>query len=215
MAMNNTLTLALFDRLAESQQETLNDSFAKRHENISKMNSVMLTMASECRRCNWKTHEAIWNPCLFLNTVALDLSYLVHDLAYEKDAWSRGLTARHLASLLFEMTDDLPQVFGKHFNDALQKLGVANPLRDAFRAQIKAVSQFWTDHRAELKQIRTICGAHRDHDAMLLLQTIGQVDLIKILQLGVTLGAILNSVGPAAQAILTATSVIKPPELNT
>lgn len=212
--MNNPITLSLFDRLAEPQQAALAESFARRHEVIAQTTGVMLNTATECRKRNWKTHEAIWKPCLFLNTVAFDLSYLVYDLAYEKDAWKRGLTARHLASLLFEIAEDLPQVFGKGFNDALVKLGVADELVVAFRNQIKAVSRFWTDHRLELKDIRVVCGAHRDHDAILLLQAIDQVDLLKILQLGISLGGTLNEVGRAAQAILTNTSAIRPPELT-
>lgn len=212
--MNQTATLAMFDRLAATEQVALTNSFAKRHQVIAETNDIMLAMASECRKRNWKTHAAIWNPCLFLNTVAFDLSYLAYDLAYEEEKWKRGLTARHLATLLFEIAEDLPQVFGKDFNRALDSLAVGSDLRDVFRSQLKSVSQFWTDHRDELKQIRTVCGAHRDHDAILLLQTIDQIDLFKILQLGISLGATLNNVGPAAQAIISYTSKVKPPELT-
>jgi len=212
--MNQDVTLALFDRLAALEQAALTDSFAKRHKVIAETNDIMLATASECRRRNWKIHTAIWNPCLFLNTVAFDLSYLAYELAYEEDQWKRGLTARHLATLLFEIAEDLPQVFGKDFNKALDALAVGSDLRDSFRSQLKSVSKFWANHREELKQIRTVCGAHRDHDAILLLQTIDQIDLFKILQLGISLDATLNKVGPAAQAIIAYTSTVQPPELT-
>lgn len=210
--MDQAVPLPIFSHLTPSEQDALTESFEHRHRVISETNDIMLATASECRKRNWKTHAAIWNSCFFLNIVSFDLSYLIYDLAYEEDQWKRGLTARHLATLLFEIAEDLPQVFGKDFNRALDSLAVSIDLRNAFRSQLKFVSKFWTDHRDELKQIRTICGAHREHDAILLLETIDQIDLIKVLQLGLSLATALNNVGPAAQAIIEYTSTIQPPE---
>jgi hypothetical protein len=57
--MNQAVTLALFDRLAASEQAALTASFAKRHQVIAETIDFMLATASECRKRNWKTHAAI------------------------------------------------------------------------------------------------------------------------------------------------------------
>ncbi|TWT85074.1 hypothetical protein CA13_65560 [Planctomycetes bacterium CA13] len=210
--MTTTTTLRLFDELAASERESLTNSFDQRHDTIASTNEVILATASECRQRGWKTHEGIWNPCLFLNTVAYDLSHLVFDLAYEEDTWKRGLCARHLATLLFEIAEDMPQVFGKRFNQSIETLNVPQELRENFRSRMKGVSRFWQDHRAELKDVRTVCGAHRDHDALTMLRAISDIDLVQILRLGISLGTMLNELGSEAQAILTNTSATRPPE---
>lgn len=209
----NTEVLDLFDQLAERNRRALTELFDARHQTFAGTTDAMVQTASKLRQRGWATHAALWNPCLFLNMVAFDLSYLLSDLAHERDAWRRRLTARHLATLLFEISEDLPGVFGRAFNKALDELRAPPELRDKFRSEMKAVSAFWNDNRGRLKEIRQVCGAHRDHDALLLHQSIAGLDLLETLQLGMELSAALNQIGNAAQAILSATAVIEPPEL--
>lgn len=66
-------SLALFDQLAEREKAALSEAFASRHDILSQTGEVLRETASTLRKREWKTHEAIWNPCLFLNTVAYDL----------------------------------------------------------------------------------------------------------------------------------------------
>jgi hypothetical protein len=208
------LTLTLFDQLALQEQDALSKTFESRHFVFSQTNNLLIDTLVMLLSKGWKTHSAIWNPCLFLNTVSYDLSFYIYDLAYEKNDWKRRLIARNLATLLFESAEDLPTVFGRKFNDALNVLNVSSTLLADFREKLGNVSEFWNNHRIQLKEIRLICGAHRDHNAILLNQTIDNLDLLEILRLGIDLGKIMNEIGPAVQIILNTTSSIEPPELG-
>lgn len=203
---------SLFDAMADAEKEAFARSFSSRDTTIAETSKVIRETVIVLRQRNWKTHEMIWNACLFLNTVAYDLSVLIFDLVYERDDWRRRLVARNLSTLLFETAEDLPTVFGRDFNQSLSKLNVPTSLRDSFREQLKKVSLFWDNHRAQLKSIRLICGAHRDHDAITMHTTIDKLDLFETLRIGVQLGSILNELGSASQAILNVTPSTAPPE---
>lgn len=210
----NRSTLALFDQFADAEQSDLAAIFSTRHVTIQNCGDVLRNTLAEVRARGWKNHDAIWNPCLFLNTVTYDHSIYVMQLAYERDDWRRSLIARNLATLMFEIAEDLPTVFGQDFNRSLKELNVPPELISGFRMQLKCVSGFWESNRELLKLIRTVCGAHREHDALLLHQTIDEIDEFKLLRLGVELGQVLNSIGKCAQVIIDFTSKVQPPELR-
>ena len=210
----DSITLSLFDSLAASEQQALADTFRSRHESIAETNRLLVNTAAEVQRRGWNTHLPIWNACLFLNTIAYDHSVLFFDLVYEKDYWKRRLVARNLCVLLFETAEDLPTVFGQRFNKSLMDLQVRDDIVRTFRTELKKVSLFWDSHREFLKSIRTVCGAHREHDAIALNDAIDALDLLQVFHLSLDLGNILRSIGQAAQVIISATSAIQPPELS-
>ena len=210
----NEGTLRLLDRLTEVERNSLEAMFDDRHETLEKCSAVLRQTALAVRSRGWQTHESIWNPCLFLNTVDHDLSLLIRDLAHERDQWKRCFVARSLALLLFEIAEDIPAVFGKPFRASLAALAVPTELRASVDAQTKAIGAFWNQHRSMLKEIRTAAAAHREHDAIRLLETIERIDLLKMLGLALELGRLLNELGAAAQAVITYTSAVKPPEIT-
>lgn len=78
-------TLRLLDRLTEAKRNSLEATFDWRHKTLEQCAAVLRQTISTARSRGWQTHESIWNPCLFLNTVDYDLSILIRDLAYERD----------------------------------------------------------------------------------------------------------------------------------
>lgn len=122
--------------------------------------------------------------------------------------------ARSLALLLFEIAEDIPEVFGKPFRASLAALAVPTGLRACVDAKTKAINAFRNQHHLILKEIRTVAVAHREHDAIGLLETIERIELLEMLDLGLELGHLLNELGAAAQAVITYTSGVKPPEMT-
>lgn len=201
-------TLRLLDQMTDSTREELSGTFSQRHRNLERCCDVLRETLRVATERGFKSHVTIWNACLFVNTVDYDLSILVHDLAFERDEWRRRFIARSLALVIFEIAEDLPAVFGKDFRAALDALAVPVDLRRPLDVQLKAVSILWDQHRSGLKEIRTVGAAHRDHDALRLL------DLLELLGLGLEIGRVINDLGPAAQQILNYTSFVEPPELR-
>ena len=205
-------TLSLFDQLAEKERKKLEATFSERHATIAACGDVMRGAIATVRAREWHTHEVLWNAALFLNTVSYDLSIGIQNFAYERDEWKRRYIARTLALLLFEIGEDLSSVFGKRFREAAKVLGVPSHQIDSVSSETKRISAFWNQNRTLFKEIRTMAGAHRDHDAIALHETIDAIDLFDLLGLGLQLGVLTNSLGAATQPILRFTAGIEPKE---
>jgi hypothetical protein len=61
---------------------------------------------------------------IYLNIAAHDLSILVMQLHFEKDAWTRRQTARHAVLTIYEVTEDMTQLLGKKIREPLETLGL-------------------------------------------------------------------------------------------
>ncbi len=207
--------LKQFDLLLSQQGPRLIRTLEGRNGELLRVGQLLYGTAVTLRQREWKTHEAIWGPCLFLNTAAYDLSVLMLEFLRDSDDWKRRLMIRFMALVLYETVDDLPTVFGKDFRASISALNLDGRLHSSFNTELKKVSAFKTSHGSDLKEIRTICAAHRDHDAILLQETIENLDLFKVVETGVQLGTILNELGSSAQAIIKAASLVRPPESPT
>lgn len=188
-------------------------TFANRHVVIQECGEQMQQTVETIRSHGWKTHESIWNASLFLNTIAYDLSHNVYDMVYERDEWRRRMVARQLATLIFEIGEDLPGVYGKEFRTSCTALRVPDNRMKALDIELKRVSSLWKETRKVLKDIRTVAGAHRDHDSLKMNEVIKSIDLFALLGIGVKIGELINQLGAASQNILTATSSTMPPEM--
>jgi hypothetical protein len=205
-------TLRLLDQLTEERRTELSGEFYSRNERIRQCSQTMLDTIATIRGRGWNTHERIWNACLFLNDAAYDHSILIFDLACERNEWRRSLAARSLALLLFEVSEDIPAVFGKDFRASMDALDVPADLKAAVSTATKEVSSFFHQHRSMLKEIRVAAAAHRDHDAVALHETIERMDLLTMLSAALDLGNLLNDLAAAAQAVMVFTSSVHPPE---
>lgn len=181
---------------------------------IERCGEEMINTISDLRAKGWRTHEPIWNACLFTNTAALDHTCLFTDLMRERSQWRRGLAIRSLATLIFEICDDLPAIFGKEFRRCARKLSVSGTSLNALNTALKTVNVFRNSHAAGLNDIRNIAGAHRDHDAIRMHDTVRKLNTMDFYQLSLKFGQLLQEVGPPAQAIMTETSYVRPLELG-
>ena len=87
-------------------------------------------------------------------------------------------------------------------------------MRRSLDAALKSFRAFKGKHSKPLGEIRHFSSAHRDHDAVALMDIIERIDLFELLGLGIQFGAQLNEVGNRAQAIMTHTAGIRPPEME-
>jgi argininosuccinate lyase len=208
-------TNALVDKMVDEQAEQLRATFAKKHGELTQMTETLRKTIEQLRTQGFKTHEPLWNACLYLNIASHDLSLLVQDLSMKRDDWHRRFMARHLALLLYETTEDIRSLLGKTFRDALNRLGLLTRFEPRLKNARKPLDEFWDHHQAALKQIRIVSAAHRDHDALTTLSVIQSIDVHDFADLGMAFNNVLNGIAAALQQILTASSSVMPPELQT
>jgi hypothetical protein len=109
-----------------------------------------------------------------------DITVLLCEMMCAKDAWSRVLFARFLALILIEGAEDLPQVLGRQFRDALTKTVADQRYLQRLNSLAKILSEFKRKHEKSLREIRNIAAAHRDLEARKQIQIIEKVDTKQI-----------------------------------
>lgn len=78
----------------------------------------------------------------------------------------RRFVAKNEAVLLYEAAEDLPQLRGREFRDAVAALGASETQRQQLNQASAGLNQFWREHREFLGEIRKALAAHREHDAL-------------------------------------------------
>lgn len=80
--------------------------------------------------------------------------------------------------LIFESLEDIDQILGKQFYECLNNLKISfNTIEELNNAK-KRLSIIKKEHLDSLKNIRTIIAAHRDHNFLLQLETMENLNPI-------------------------------------
>ncbi len=83
---------------------------------------------------------------------------------YAETSWPQNLNARLLAMTMLECVDDLPQLCGREFRQAVADLTFADDLRGKLDIILKEMNKFRSRNQSSLNDIRNNVAAHRDHD---------------------------------------------------
>ena len=122
----------------------------------------------------------LYDVSQFCIMYAADLTILIRDMACSRDWWEERLYARLLAMTMLECAEDLPAVLGKKFRESLVAVVPGDPHRQRLSKISKHLSNFRKRHERELRDIRKIAAAHRDHDPRVLMLLIEQLDTRKL-----------------------------------
>jgi len=209
------LTLNLFDQMADVQVKDFCATFEKRNREMSDAKDLMQKTIRDIRRRGWKTHATIWNACSYLNTVAMDVSRHVYDLAFERDDWRRRMAARHLIITAYESSQGLIQQFGGSFRRSSKLLNVPDDLMQDINKGHQLVAAFEKNNHQFLKERRVTIAAHLKPDSVELNSGIEEIDLFDLLQRGLSFGILLNDFGGQTQKVLAFISSVQPPEIVT
>lgn len=203
-----------FDKVFDRHRQALEHAFTTRHQKLLAVTALFKETLLAMQNRGWNTHAKLWNIGLYVNIATHDLSVLVWQLGSERDIWARKLAARHLALALYEISEDLPQLLGKPMREGLSTLGVLEEYSPMLRSVQQPLNTFKRMHPKVLQDTRRIAAAHRDHDGLLLLREIEQIDVESISTLGMELDKIMRAIGQQLQEILGATSTVAPPEVH-
>ena len=125
----------------------------------------------------------LYDASQFCIAYAADLTVLTRDMACAGDWWEERLYARLLAMTMLECVEDLPFVLGKKFRNSLATVVPNNEHKQRLSKITSDLSAFKNRHERELRHIRQIAAAHRDHDPNVLISLIEQLDTKKLMKM--------------------------------
>ena len=210
--MNSPTPGIYADAMLDKNKNEIQADFKLKHEELRKCRELFRDTIESLRAKELKTHSILWNAALHVNLAAEDISYLVEDLAFERNDWKRRMAARHFALAAFETAEDLQALLGKTLRDALDHVGVLAQFEKQLAEVRKPLQEFWGQHQKALKNIRITAAAHRDLDGIIFVKTIEEINIEDILTIGFELNNTLLGIGGAMKAILDETSRIQDPE---
>jgi hypothetical protein len=125
----------------------------------------------------------LYNVALFILLLDADLSQLSSDMVNASTDRRRKFVARQMAVLLYEVAKDLPELLGKDFRAGLVDLNLGGDTVSSLDQIRKRLGQFKDQHSVQLNQIRSLVGAHREHDAIAQLQLLETLKPLEIFAL--------------------------------
>ena len=160
---------------------------------------------------NLQHYARFYNISLFILIMEHDMSVLIQQsVRANTREWERKYIARQIAVLLYEMSEDIPQILGKEFRESLKTF----PLWDEAekeRGQIsKNLNQFKVSHGKMLGEFRNFATAHRDHDAAKQMAIIDNLDSDNIYKL---VGDFYDIVNPLVPFITRMTRILGNPSV--
>ena len=114
-----------------------------------------------------------------------DFAVLKVDMVSTFEKWRLRFTARQVALLLYESCDDLTGMLGKDFRDSLTFLGASESEMKELGEICSRLGKFKSaNHQFLYVEVRNLVAGHRAQDAVLFLETVEHLDLLKVFQLG-------------------------------
>ncbi len=202
------------DHLVDQNREKLKQTFAQKHNQLISITEVFRQTLESCKDRGWDTHAQLWNIGIYINIAAHDLSVLVMQLHFERDAWTRRQITRHVVLTIYEITEDMTQLLGKKIRESLETLGLLSKFDVDLRRVRQPLDRFWKQHQEKLSDVRCMSAAHRDLDGLSLLKSIESINVLEVAELGLEVGRILNDIGSFIQSIVKECSAIAPPEMK-
>jgi hypothetical protein len=157
----------------------------KRHErNLAQLEKTLKTLRetrAKAEKASMPKAVMIFNAAQFALIVQYDISALAHDALLSPDGWRRKLYCRFLALTLTEAVEDLSEILGWKFRQAVHGVFIDPELDKRTQALTKAMGTFTASYNKLLRELRHNVAAHRDHDASAQLRMIESVDCAQIL----------------------------------
>ena len=125
------------------------------------------------------------NPNVYIALSYADLNEILADIAFSVSDWRRKLHCRHLAILLVEFIEDIPELMGKEFRSRLQLEPELLPMLPKVDAIMKDINLFRKNHESDLRALRNVASAHRDHSAIAMLEAIRAIDTYQLVKISI------------------------------
>ncbi len=136
--------------------------------------------------------RTVFNVALYLLQIDQDLAYFTTDMVGAIGDRRRAFVAKHEAVLLYEAAEDIPQLLGKKFRDAIAALSIPPERLQAINAVSADLNKFWRTHRNFLGRIRNVLAAHREQDALAYTNALDSIKPLEVMHRAAELSQFLQ-----------------------
>lgn len=164
--MKNLLQAFYYLFVPGALERTMRYHFRKQQE----LKNVAITMGLDD-----SVHLA--NLAQFLTICLLDIIQLNRHILFAWPSWTKKLHSRHLMLAIHELADDMSHLLGNPLREIIARGPTPNKYLEQLKQRRESLALLLRNYRQHILDVRTICAAHRDHDATLLLQTIDSINV--------------------------------------
>ena len=150
---------------------------------------------------NATSHGVVFNVGLYLLLLDQDLADFTDDLVCAIGARKRSFIAKHEATLLYEASEDITQLLGREFWNAVNAMGISEQLLRRLKAESSDLNQFWQTHREFLGTIRKALAAHREQNALLYLDSLEQLKPLEVMARAADLSGLIGRLLSSLQEV--------------
>jgi len=136
----------------------------------------------------------VFNVALYLLLLDQDMADFTDDMVNAVGVRRRRFIAKHEAVLLYEAAEDLPQLLGREFREAVVALGASPTQQKRLAEASSGLSQFWRKHREFLGDTRQALAAHREHNALLYVEKLDSLKPLEVMSLAAEFSGHLEQV---------------------
>ncbi len=140
----------------------------------------------------FSNNRRIHNISLYTLILDQDIAMMTADMVLAVGKPRRVFVARHLAVLLYEASQDFPDLLGREYREGLRTLAIPDTYFDELKEASKQLNRFKDEHREFLRRIRNLIGAHRDKDAITQLETMEMLEPLDVMRLAAEFQGPLN-----------------------
>jgi hypothetical protein len=128
-----------------------------------------------------ENHRIVFNVALYLLLLDQDLADFTDYMVNATGDRKRAFIAKHEAMLLYEASEDITQLIGREFRDAIKALGTSEDQLRRLNAVSSNLNEFWQTNREFLGTIRKVLAAHRDQNSLHYLESLEQLKPLDVM----------------------------------
>ena len=196
------LSKKIFNFLFLFRKKKILCNYSKSVEDLIRKIDVVKVTASYCKNKKWNDLYSIWNIAGFILMTSLDIKLINEYLVTAKGFGGSELLIKSACVLMYEVLQDIDHILGKDFYQCLNNLSISDNLIVELNKRKKELSYLNSTHQKDLKKVRTIIGAHRDHDFLTQLEVFNNLEKTSILKLLNEFEQKLNTLSIPLQAII-------------
>jgi len=167
----------------EEMKREVHRSFPDDYEHVSDLSR---TLRDKARKNGRTDIVQMVDTGDFISVCCTDLDILIDHLCSQPSQARASLYARVACLIIAEWFDDVPFLTGKAFQNIVGALTGEVGLRE-FRSITKELSRIRKTHEADVREIRNVAIAHRDHDVEAQLAIMEALDFAGVVALATEL----------------------------
>lgn len=176
--------LARVKKDLEHSKQQLSDAVNDTLKNVEHDISIFRDLLEQSKNHGFKKHTHFFNLNVYTSLAYSDIVLLAERIRLTDRRFEKLLYARLLAMIMIEFLDDINRLIGKEFVRELEK-NEFNDTVQIFKDIAKQYSKIKNDNEPLLRTLRNSTSAHKENDALKLVNMVYNIDSSGILNIGI------------------------------